>query len=128
MLQENLPLELGFALPGVVHGRAQQYRRYLTQQFLKALDTVDVILSPTAPWVAPHEDPAVVGDEGAAEARRTGPYNLTRLPALSLNCGFDAAGLPIGLQLAGRPYADEQLLVIGAAIEQLQPELATVHS
>lgn len=121
-------IELGFALPAVVHVRAQQYRRYLTAQFLQALDRVDVLLSPTAPWVAPHEDPAVVGDEGAAEARRTGPYNLTGLPALSLNCGFDAAGLPIGLQLAGRPYADEQLLAIGAAIEKLQPALAAIHS
>ena len=121
-------IELGFALPAVVHVRAQQYRRYLTAQFLQALDRVDVILSPTAPWVAPHEDPAVVGDEGAAEARRTGPYNLTGLPALSLNCGFDSAGLPIGLQLAGRPYADEQLLAIGAAIEQLQPALTAIHS
>jgi len=120
-------IELGFALPAVAHVRAQQYRRYLTAQFLAALERVDVILSPTAPWVAPHADPAVVGDEGAAEARRTGPYNLTGLPALTLNCGFSPEGLPIGLQLAGRPYADELLLAIGAAIEQLLPEVTPKH-
>lgn len=120
-------IELGFALPAVTHVRAQQYRRYLTAQFMQALQRVDVILSPTAPWVAPHEDPAVVGAEGAAEARRTGPYNLTGLPALTLNCGFSPDGLPIGLQLAGRPHADEWLLAVGAAIEKLQPDLADKH-
>ncbi|MEZ4865965.1 MAG: amidase [Caldilineaceae bacterium] len=120
-------IELGFVIPGVAQVRAQQFRRYLTTQFLQVLEQMDVILSPTAPWVAPHEDPAVVGDEGAAEARRTGPYNLTGLPALTLNCGFSAEGLPIGVQLAGRPYTDDALLAIGAAIEGLLPEFTGRH-
>jgi len=113
-------IELGFAIPAVVHVRAQQYRRHLTCRFLAAFEQVDAILSPTAPWVAPREDPAVVGDEGAAEARRTGPYNLTGLPALTVNCGFGPTGLPIGLQIATPPGADAACLAIGAAYEAIR--------
>ncbi len=110
-------IELGFAVPVLAHIRAQQYRRHLTAHFLTALTDVDAILSPTAPWVAPHEDPAVIGDEGMAEARRTAPANLTGLPALTVNCGFSPAGLPIGLQITTRPNADDFCLAIGAAFE-----------
>lgn len=112
-------IELGFAIPTLVHLRAQQYRRHLTAQFLHAFRQVDAILSPTAPWVAPAEDPAVVGDEGMAEARRTAPYNLTGLPALTVNIGYDPAGLPIGLQIATPPRRDELCLEIGMAVETL---------
>ena len=113
-------IELGFAIPAVTHVRAQQYRRHLTRGFLTAFVQVDAILSPTAPWVAPHEDPAVVGDEGAAEGRRTGPYNLTGLPALTVNCGYGPTGLPVGLQIATPPGADARCLAIGAAYESIQ--------
>ncbi len=118
-------IELGFAIPAVVHVRAQQYRRHLTRQFLTAFAQVDAILSPTAPWVAPHADPAVVGEEGAAEGRRTGPYNLTGLPALTVNCGFGPTGLPIGLQIAMPPGADDRCLALGAAYEALVAAHAT---
>ena len=115
-------IELGFVVPALLHVRAQQFRRRLTGQFLQALAGLDAILSPTAPWVAPHEDPPGGTPEGEAEARRTGPYNLTGLPALTVNCGFSADGLPIGLQIAGQPGADRQVLAIGAACEALGPE------
>ena len=113
-------IEVGFTIPAVTYVRAQQYRRHLTNQFLAAFEHVDAILSPTAPWVAPAEDPAVMEDEGAAEARRTGPYNLTGLPALTVNCGFGPTGLPIGLQIATPPHTDALCLSIGAAYETIR--------
>ena len=112
-------IEIGFAIPAIVHVRAQQYRRHLGRALAAAFEQVDAILSPTVPWVAPKEDPAVVGDEGTAEGRRTGLYNLTGLPALSINCGFGPTGLPIGLQIATPPGSDELCLAIGAAFEAL---------
>jgi aspartyl-tRNA(Asn)/glutamyl-tRNA(Gln) amidotransferase subunit A len=123
----RLQIELGFAVPAVTHVRAQQYRRHLTRQFLTVFDGVDAILSPTAPWVAPLEDPVFAADDaGAAEARRTGPYNLTGLPALTLNCGFGANGLPIGVQIATRPFDDALALAIGSALEGLMPDARAV--
>jgi aspartyl-tRNA(Asn)/glutamyl-tRNA(Gln) amidotransferase subunit A len=50
-------------------------------------------------------------------------YNLSGLPALTVNCGFDARGLPMGLQIAGRPGADRQVLAIGMAFEALRPDV-----
>ena len=92
----------------------------LAGQLLDILHNADAILSPTAPWVAPHEDPAIADEAGAAEGRRTGLYNLSGLPALTVNCGFGPGDLPIGLQIAGRPGGDRQVLAIGAAYEALR--------
>jgi aspartyl-tRNA(Asn)/glutamyl-tRNA(Gln) amidotransferase subunit A len=119
----RLQLELGYTISGLAHVRGQQYRRYLTHRLLEVLDGAEAILSPTAPWVAPHEDPAIADEAGAAEGRRTGLYNLSGLPALTVNCGFGSYGLPIGLQIAGRPGADRQVLAIGMAFEALRPDV-----
>jgi aspartyl-tRNA(Asn)/glutamyl-tRNA(Gln) amidotransferase subunit A len=120
-------IELGFALPAVTHVRAQQFRRHLTRQFLDmlgldALGPLDALISPSVPWVSPGEDPVFTGGEGAAEGHRSVPHNLTGLPALSVNMGFGAHGLPLGLQIITRPHADSLCLGIGAAMEALLPD------
>ena len=119
----RMQLELGFTVPAPAHVRAQQYRRHLTRQLLALLEDADAILSPTAPWVAPHEDPAITGDEGAAEGRRSGLYNLTGMPALTVNAGFGPGDLPLGLQIAGRPGDDRTVLALGAAFEAIRPDV-----
>jgi aspartyl-tRNA(Asn)/glutamyl-tRNA(Gln) amidotransferase subunit A len=48
----------------------------------------------------------------------TSPFNLTGLPAISIPCGFDARGLPIGLQLVARPWAEARLLRVARAYER----------
>jgi len=113
-------IEAGFGMAAVDYVQAQRHRQRLTAHFLDALAQVDAVLSPTAPWVAPLEDPAVLGEEGMAEARRTAPANLTGLPALTVNCGFSPTGLPIGLQITTRPGADELCLGIGVAYEEFR--------
>nr|WP_246580521.1 amidase [Deinococcus aestuarii] len=112
-------LELGFAVPAVTHVRAGQYRRHLARSFARVFGEVEAILTPTAPWVAPQEDPAVVEGEGAAEARRTGPHNLTGFPAHSVNGGFDRAGLPVGLQIVTPAGEDALALWLGGRLEGL---------
>ncbi|HQY93184.1 amidase [Caldilinea sp.] len=119
----RLQIELGFTVPALAHVRAQQYRRYLTGQMLDLLADADAILSPTAPWVAPRKDPAITEEAGAAEGRRTGLYNLTGLPALTVNSGFGPGDLPLGLQIVTRPGADRLALAIGAAFEALRPDV-----
>lgn len=56
-------------------------------------------------------------DVTAAYVRTTAPFNLSGQPALSVPCGFDADGLPVGLQVAGRPFDEVAVLRIGAAYE-----------
>jgi len=77
----------------------------------------DVILTPTTRIVAPERE----GQDALAAARRltanTSPFNLTGLPALSLQCGFTRNGLPIGLQLAAGPWREAVLLRAARAYE-----------
>jgi aspartyl-tRNA(Asn)/glutamyl-tRNA(Gln) amidotransferase subunit A len=47
------------------------------------------------------------------------PFNLAGLPAISLPCGFSAGGLPIGLQIAGKPFEESMILRIAHAYQQL---------
>ena len=48
----------------------------------------------------------------------TRPFNLTGAPAMSVSCGFNSEGLPIGLQIGGRPFAEETVLKVAHAYEQ----------
>ena len=48
----------------------------------------------------------------------TAPFNLASLPALSINCGFTSGSLPVGLQIAGKPFAEETLFRVAHAYEQ----------
>ena len=96
----------------------------LTVAMRRELEAVDLLLTPTTPLPAipigqetvrygGAEEPAI-----AAFVRCTGPFNASGLPALSLPCGFTRAGLPIGLQLVGRPFDEATVLRAGHAYEQ----------
>ena len=103
--------------------KAEQFRQVLKQDFARVFTEADIILGPTEPVTAPRigeTHVAVAGGEESALAatwRLTYPYNLTGLPAITLPCGFDPAGLPIGLQIAAAPFAEPILLRAAAAYE-----------
>lgn len=99
----------------------------LTAAMRVALEAVDVLVTPTTPITA-----ALIGQENVrygkldesilfAMIRCTAPFNATHLPALSLPCGFTRAGLPIGMQIAGRPFDEATVLRVGHAYEQATP-------
>ena len=98
--------------------RAQKIRSLIRNEFEKAFADVDLILAPTTPETAfpqggKTSDPLkmYLGDIC------TVPANLTGLPAVSLPCGFDAAGMPIGLQLIGKALDDGNVLAAAHAFE-----------
>jgi aspartyl-tRNA(Asn)/glutamyl-tRNA(Gln) amidotransferase subunit A len=96
--------------------RAMDRRRALTAAMDSALDGLDALIAPTAPWVAPAEDPAVTHDAGFDEMLCTGPTNLTGLPSVTIPCGTGAHGLPVGLLLTGPRHGDRRLLRLAAGI------------
>jgi aspartyl-tRNA(Asn)/glutamyl-tRNA(Gln) amidotransferase subunit A len=99
-------------------------RDALTATMRQALESVDLLLTPTTPVVAAPIGQDMVTYGGleehilAAMVRCTGPFNGTGLPAISLPCGFTAGGLPVGLQLAGRPFDEALVLRAAQAYEQ----------
>lgn len=117
-------VELGELLSSADYLRAQQIRRQLDLDFAAAFRKVDVLVTPTIPFLAPPIGAATVSINGKEEPfldhviRFTGPGNLTGLPALSLPCGV-ASGLPVGLQIMGPVLGEQQVLNVGYALEQL---------
>ena len=113
-------LEQGPTVSATAYLKAQRFQRVLQRRFAEMFLSVDALLTPTVPWVAPAEDPSVTGDEGAAEMHFTGPFNLLGLPALSVPCGL-SGGLPIGLQIVTAQQNDARALGLGATFEALYP-------
>jgi len=76
-----------------------------------------VLICPTMPGVAPK-----LGDLGNMMSRSrpsfTRVFNLTGSPALSVCSGFSAAGLPLAMQIVGRPFQDDLVLRVGSAFEK----------
>ena len=94
-------------------------RNELLPEARKVYDDIDVLLTPTAPFVAPLTTPPVDTPEGAVEGFYTGIFNITGDPAISIPCGLNSEGLPIGLQLATVKGTDMRLLSIAQAVEEL---------
>ncbi len=117
-------VEIGRFVTGPDYLKAEQVRAVLMEDFRRALDRVDVIVGPTTPITAwkVGEWTVRIGDRDesvlAASWRFTFPYNLTGLPAISIPCGFDRHGLPIGLQIAGRPFDEATVLRVAHAYER----------
>lgn len=91
-----------------------------------ACQPFDYVLSPVSPvpsfpaeWASPLNDPARPFEHIAF----TLPYNMSEQPAVSVHCGFTAAGLPIGLQIAGHRHDDLGVLQLARAWEQLRPPM-----
>jgi aspartyl-tRNA(Asn)/glutamyl-tRNA(Gln) amidotransferase subunit A len=99
---------------GYLH--AQQARGLIAYQLGKVLMDVDVIASPASPQVAERFDEFNPEDRYRLPSF-TEVYNLTGQPALSLPCGFSPSGLPIGLQIAGRPFDEGTVFRVAAAYE-----------
>lgn len=114
--------------------KALKVRTLVQQDYTEAFKTVDVIMAPTAPT------PAFKIGEMIADPLQmylqdvcTVPLNLAGLPGISIPCGKSSKGLPIGLQIIGKPLAEETLIRTAYTYEQSQeyhkqmPELGGKH-
>ena len=119
-------MEAGFFIPATQYIDALRLRTHFVREFLGvAMDSVDAVMLPAIPFPVPTiEETDVEASGGPATlsmvARFTGltrPFNTLGLPALSVPCGFDGNGAPIGLQLIGRPFDEALLYRIGHAYQ-----------
>ena len=121
----RLRLEAGLFISAVDYIRAQQARTRYNREAMQLLEEVDLLAGPTEPVTAPALLSPSVEAGGqtvgitAALTQYTRPYNITGFPAISVPCGFSEEGLPIGLQLAGRPFDELTVLRAAHAYEQV---------
>lgn len=111
-------LEQGAQTSGLAYAQAQIGRERFAAEFQQIFDKADVLVCPTMPMAAP-----VIGADGlptvasSVRSRFTYPFNFSRNPTLSVPCGFDAAGIPLSLQLVGRHFDEATLCRLGHAYQ-----------
>lgn len=103
------------------YNKALKVKTVIKQEFDKAFGQYDVLLGPTAPTTAPEIGKSLLdplkmylGDI------YTVAVNLAGLPAISVPCGVDSKGLPIGLQLIGKPFGESEILRAAYSYEQIK--------
>jgi len=124
-------LEIGLHISAHDYLQAGRLRARLAREFVdEVFGEVDAILAPAIPEPAPQ---LAAVTAGAVEeivrrmgrfSRLTRPFNGLGLPVLALPCGLSADGLPLGLQIVGRPFDETTIFRLGLAVEQALPRRA----
>jgi aspartyl-tRNA(Asn)/glutamyl-tRNA(Gln) amidotransferase subunit A len=99
--------------------RAQKIRALILKDFTDVFRSVDALVTPTAPSAAfgqgeKMDDPVTMYLNDIF----TGPANMSGVPGMSVPAGLDRLGLPLGLQVLGKPFDEETVFAVGAAIER----------
>ena len=113
------------------YSKALKVQRLIKEDYARVFQDVDFLAMPTMPVPAPRIDARTVtvagvdyriqGPGGSMMSRNTYAGNGTGLPAISIPCGFTEGGLPIGLQIMGRPFEEALLLRVAHSYEGVSP-------
>jgi aspartyl-tRNA(Asn)/glutamyl-tRNA(Gln) amidotransferase subunit A len=113
------------------YSKSLKVQRMIKEEYARVLQDVDVLVTPSSPVAAWRIDAESIvldgqsypvrGPGSGMTARCTSPSNATGLPAMSIPCGFTSAGLPIGLQLIGRPFEEALLFQVAHGYEAVSP-------
>jgi len=118
-------LRVGAFITGAEYVKGQRLRALLKNEVDAALAKLDVLLAPTTPIeaTAVGQNEVRIGEETlpvrASLIRFTRPFNLTGHPAASVPCGFTAEGLPMGLQIIGRPFDEATVLRVADGYQRV---------
>jgi len=111
-------LQQGAKTTSTEYALARRTQTEIKKRCESFFDAHNFLIIPTTPIAAP----AIAGTDAVEQAARltrfTAPFNLTGLPAISIPCGFTKEGLPIGLQIVSRAWADAKVLNAANAYEQ----------
>ena len=100
--------------------QATRRRRVLCREMAAAMENLDIIVSASQPGEAPRID-SVPKWANMEKPSFTMPFNVTGFPAISICTGFGEAGLPVAMQLAGKPFTEPTLLRAAHAYETAMP-------
>lgn len=118
----------GQALTAADYARAQAIRDAVTAELLDALSAVDVVIAPATPAPAPLRQSGAYVPGDAPWSTEPHPFHLQRLfslagvPAASAPCGLHPSGLPMGIQIGGRPWEEGLVLGLAAAVMESVPD------
>ncbi len=122
----RMVLELGEIPSAVDYLEAQELRTQFQLEFKKVFEKIDVLISPTLPFVSSRIDSGHVIINGREEkfsenvSRLTRPGNFLGYPAISIPCGL-SNGLPVGMQIMGAPFKESTILRVAGALEKTNP-------
>jgi Asp-tRNA(Asn)/Glu-tRNA(Gln) amidotransferase A subunit family amidase len=122
--ETRLLLEAGELMPATTYINAQRSRFAIKNAFKQAIRDIDVLVTPTQPTTAlkTGQTTSRIGSREESvfgvSARFCAPFNISGLPAISVPCGFSPQGMPIGLQVIGKPFDEETVLRIADAFER----------
>ncbi len=111
-------LELGELLPAVDYVNARRLQAIVRAMFRAALARVDALVAPSLPHGPLRIGEAMSREPAVAWNRLLTPVNVAGYPAASAPCGFDEAGMPVGLQIVGRPFEEARVLRVARAYER----------
>ena len=115
----------GFEISAVDYIHAQRARRHFAHSVAAAMADIDALVTPTIPVPTPTitECTPDVGSSVAAQGAElpllTSIFDVTGQPSLSVNCGFDRNGMPIGMMITADAFNDKTALRVGHAYEEL---------
>src|SRR5579883_9891 len=124
--QVRTRMEAGFFIPATQYIDALRLRAQFVMEFLStSMEGVDAVILPAIPFPLPTIEETDTEEKGGTAVLKmvasltglTRPFNTLGVPALSVPCGFDHNGAPIGLQLVGRPFDESLLYRIGHAYQ-----------
>jgi aspartyl-tRNA(Asn)/glutamyl-tRNA(Gln) amidotransferase subunit A len=115
----------GYAIPAAYYIESLSRRGPILKEFARQVfSQVDVLITPTIKTCLPTLEETDIdhGPPGTetkfmAVSANTRPFNYLGLPAISVPCGFDPNGCPIGVQIAGRPFAEGRVLKVAGAYQ-----------
>ncbi len=111
-------LEEGTKTTSTEYILARRTQTEMKKRFESFFESYDLLLTPTTPIAAPTVEGHDAVEQAGRLTRFTAPFNLAGLPAISVPCGFTQSGLPIGLQIVSRAWAESKVLNAGYAYEQ----------
>ena len=113
------------------YSKAMKVQRIIKEEHARVLQDVDFLVTPTTPMPAPRIDADTITVDGRPQkvrgpgsghvSRNTSPENATGFPAITVPCGFSELGLPIGLQIIGRPWEEGNIFRLAYAYEAVSP-------
>ena len=111
-------LELGQLIAAVDYVNARRVQAIVRAAFRAALAEADVLVTPCLPQAPLRVGEFMSREPAVAWNRLLTPVNLAGYPAISVPCGFDGGGMPVGLQIVGRPFEEALLLRVARAYER----------